>query len=183
MINRVIQEVEGWLSEYEGQFLYDQAGQSTDPIVEIGSWKGRSTICLAKGSLNGNCQKIYAIDHFHGSKEHIAMFGDNIDTYPDFIENIAKFEVSDIIEPIISDAIEASTEFDLPIGLLFIDGSSEYDDVKAYFDNWYPKVVDGGIVAFHDYYFDGPKKFIKEIEKDHDILMVGGIAYFVKDER
>ena len=41
--------------------------------------------------------------------------------------------------------------FKTPIHLLFIDGDHSYATVRADIANWTPKVVPGGIVAFHDY--------------------------------
>lgn len=47
-------------------------------IVEIGSWKGKSTIWIANGSKDGRNIKVYAIDPHIGSSEHqkeIKKFG------------------------------------------------------------------------------------------------------------
>ena len=45
---------------------------------------------------------------------------------------------------------EIAKTWNKPIHLLFIDGSHEYEDVLADFRNFYPHVIPGGIVAFHD---------------------------------
>jgi hypothetical protein len=45
---------------------------------------------------------------------------------------------------------EAAMNFDLPIEFIFVDGAHAYDLVKLDFDLWFPKVIDGGIMAFHD---------------------------------
>ncbi len=46
-------DIEGWLTEKEGIFLYKMANKCTGRgvIVEIGSWKGKSTIWLSLGSI------------------------------------------------------------------------------------------------------------------------------------
>lgn len=41
--------VEGWLSEDEQAALYLLARHTTGPVIEIGSWLGKSAICLAQG--------------------------------------------------------------------------------------------------------------------------------------
>jgi predicted O-methyltransferase YrrM len=59
---RATRNVGGWLTKAEGVFLY-HAAKNVKPgqvIVEIGSWKGRSTICLGSGSADGNKVKVYA---------------------------------------------------------------------------------------------------------------------------
>lgn len=42
-------------------------------------------------------------------------------------------------------------QWDRPIHFLFIDGDHHYDIVSADIAGWVPFVVEGGIVAFHDY--------------------------------
>ena len=45
-------EVRGFLSDQEGMALFDAACQAgaLGPVLEIGSWCGRSTIWLAQGA-------------------------------------------------------------------------------------------------------------------------------------
>jgi hypothetical protein len=52
-------------------------------LVEIGSWKGRSTICIAIGSKAGKKNKCYAIDPHTGSSEH-KIKGKDIWTFDEF---------------------------------------------------------------------------------------------------
>jgi len=54
------------------------------------------------------------------------------------------------------------TDFDGPVHLLFIDGSHKLEDVAADI-RWTPKVVEGGVVAFHDYDFPPPpNSYVKQ---------------------
>lgn len=46
---------EGWLSTFEMSILYTLAKQSAGPILEIGSWLGRSTVAIA-GGVRDNVQ-------------------------------------------------------------------------------------------------------------------------------
>src|SRR5438876_7135452 len=50
-VKRLVAGVPGWLTPNEGHALYEAARACTGRgvIVEIGSWKGKSTICLARG--------------------------------------------------------------------------------------------------------------------------------------
>ena len=50
--------VEGFLKFNEGYYLYSLAKRTELPIVEIGSWKGLSTIFLALGSKAGLHSKV-----------------------------------------------------------------------------------------------------------------------------
>src|SRR3989344_4837250 len=79
--------VEGWLTEDEGLFLYEitKNVKEENAAVEIGSWKGKSTICIAKGLNDGRKGKVYAIDPHTGSPEHRNIFG-KVDTFKEFEE-------------------------------------------------------------------------------------------------
>jgi hypothetical protein len=63
-VKPLIADVPGWLTDEEGEALYELARGCTGKgvIVEIGSWKGKSTICLGRGSQAGASVPIYAID-------------------------------------------------------------------------------------------------------------------------
>jgi len=69
--------VEGWLARAEGKLLYRLAKRCTGRgvIVEIGSWKGKSTIWLASGSRAASRSKVHSIDPHTGSPQHHDMFG------------------------------------------------------------------------------------------------------------
>ena len=93
--------ISGWLTKSEGELLYEKARELgvTDTIVEIGSWVGRSTICLAKGVEDGGGAKIYAIDPHTGSSEHRVMFG-KVDTIT-YFEKAAKISLMDRLRNIL----------------------------------------------------------------------------------
>ena len=157
-----VRPVGGWLFDGEARLLFELARHAKPGgvIVEIGSWKGKSTICLAKGSEVGSKLKIYAIDPHIGSEEHHAT--GKIWTFDEFQANIRKAGVQDSIVPLVKMSTEAAKGFDQPISLLFIDGAHDYDSVRADFEAWFPKLVDGGTVAFHDTTgWEGPRRLVR----------------------
>jgi predicted O-methyltransferase YrrM len=153
-LRKRLDELPGWLSYEEGETLYTLAQKCTGRgvIVEIGSWRGKSTTCLGLGSKAGKGVKIYSIDrHTDG-------------TFPDFQRNMEKAGITELVTPIRSRSQNAWQDFNEPIELLFIDGAHQYDLVKDDFDHWVPKVVDGGVVAMHDTtWFEGPKRVADEM--------------------
>lgn len=149
-VKKIVDKVDGWLDDAEGELLYNLAKncKGRGVIVEIGSWMGKSTIWLGLGSKAGKKVKVYAVDpHARGFEHKKFSVGS---TFREFKKNIDGAGVDDVVVPIISTSEEASKKFRKPVELVFIDGAHEYEHVKKDFELWFPKVIDGGIVAFHD---------------------------------
>lgn len=165
-IRRITRDIQGWLSDAEGELLFDLARQCVGKgvIIEIGSWKGKSTIWLAKGSQAGRSVPIYAIDPHLGSSEHQTMFEGPVNTLDEFKKNIYNARVNDVVTPIVAPSLEAAKIFDKPIELIFIDGAHEYDLVLSDFEAWFPKIILGGRIVFHDTIgFPGPRRFVNQV--------------------
>ncbi|MFL6067836.1 MAG: class I SAM-dependent methyltransferase [Gaiellaceae bacterium] len=141
--------VDGWLFPHEGPLLYELARRCTGRgvIVEIGSWKGKSTIWLARGARAGSGVHVYAIDPHTGYPEQPDS---EIWTLPEFERNLARASVGDHVTPIVATSREAAAEFTEPIELLFIDGAHDVGSVRHDLEAWTPKVVEGGVIALHD---------------------------------
>jgi MMP 1-O-methyltransferase len=147
----IVSGVDGWLRNDEGVCLYDLARncKGNGVIVEIGSWKGRSTIWLGRGSFSGTKAKVYAVDPHTGSTEHKEYYG-KVNTYDEFAANIDKAELKSLVIPLVMSSQEAALGFTEPVEAVFIDGEHEYKSVRSDFELWSPKVIDGGYIAFHD---------------------------------
>lgn len=161
-IKKIADKIDGWLWDKEGEFLYETAKKCTGKgvIVEIGSWKGKSTVYLGGGSKSGKGVKIFAIDPHIGSLEHQKK--GPIWTFEEFKENIKMANVDDVIEPIVKTSQAAEKDFgQKPVEFLWIDGDHKYQSVKLDFDIWLPHLIEGGIIAFHDtIFYEGPKKVV-----------------------
>jgi predicted O-methyltransferase YrrM len=154
-LHRELAGVGGWLTEEEGDTLYRLARACTGRgvIVEIGSYKGRSTICLARGSQAGRNLPIYAIDPHRGT------------AYEEFKRNLAGAGIEDIVTHVRQPSQEAvSVIDDEPIELLFIDGDHKYPMVLEDFELFVPRLVDGGYLVMHDTTrpFPGSKRVAEE---------------------
>lgn len=140
-------ELGGWLAPNEGTLLYQLARKNRElgVVVELGSYHGKSTICLAQGVQNINDGKVYAVDGFKGNR-----YADDGDFLSKFMQNVAAYGVGNSVNPIRGDFLEVAKTWNKPIRLLFMDGSHQYEDVKRDFDVWERHVVMGGVIAFHD---------------------------------
>ena len=154
-----VQKIEGWLQNLEifgllhlPIFVDNVEGH----IVEIGSYKGRSTVALALGSQLLTTRKplVYAIDAFDGE---VQRGWECIASYePDFFYNIQVAGVDKYVSTIKKLSEEAYTDCPTKISALFIDGDHSYESVKHDIVHYASRVVPGGIIAFHDYCIDWP---------------------------
>ena len=145
----MIDQVPGLLiSPYQERWMFMTARSLQDGanIVEIGSFKGRSTCCFAYGCTESN-KHVYSIDTFNGNDVDFH----HRDFFDEFRVHVERCGLWDYVTPCPGFSYDVVKIWDRPIHLLFIDGSHEYEDVLADFEGFYPHVVPGGIVAFHDY--------------------------------
>jgi glycosyltransferase involved in cell wall biosynthesis/predicted O-methyltransferase YrrM len=164
-MKKIPTRIEGWLTDDEGKFLYCAARNCTGKgvIVEIGSWKGKSTSYIGKGSKAGKRIKVYAIDpHIEGTCE-------------EFKRNIKNAGLNDIVIPVVKTSEEAAKDFTELVEFIFIDGDHKYEMVKQDFELWFPKLINRGIIAFHDTVsWPGPRKVVKKyIHKSRYFKNVG----------
>lgn len=104
---------------------------------------------MGLGSKNGKKLPVYAVDS-HTGDERLRKIHGNINTLPEFRSNLSKAGVDDVVVTIVALSADVAGTFVEPIELLFVDAGHEYEKVKQDFDLWYPKVISGGIMAFHD---------------------------------
>lgn len=188
--------VEGWLTREEGELLYRlaRACKGNGVIVEIGSFKGKSTIWLAKGSQAGAGVPVYAIDPHTGSEEHRPSVGEPLWTYEEFMANLRRAQVEEIVKPLLSTSEAAVVSFELPVELLFIDGDHRYEAVRQDFDLWVPKLIEDGYLLMHDTIrWSGPRRVAREtlyrstcfrgVGFVHSISFGQKVAYNTPDDR
>lgn len=183
-VRQLTSEIDGWLSDSEGELLYQLAKKvpSGQAIVELGSWKGKSTVWLAKGTEAGQRNKVHSIDPHSGSKAHISEGETN--TYTAFTNNLTKAGVQDIVVPLVNTSAEAVKRWREGIGLLWIDAMHEYEDVKRDFLSWEPHLLPGARVAFHDCDQAGPAQVVEEyINHSSDFTIVQHVDTTVVAEK
>jgi predicted O-methyltransferase YrrM len=146
--------VEGWLEDDEAWSLHRAVatfpGSGPLTVVEIGSWKGRSTIALATGVIAREAAGVVvAVDPHRGGVAH-RLTGEE-DTFDQFQANLQRAGLSDVVDPIRATSEAARLRFpDDSVHVLFIDGSHRFEDVLDDIDGWAPALRAGARVAFHD---------------------------------
>ena len=157
------QNIFGWWDEKDEAFYREAVNEfpSGSHFVEVGSFKGRSSACMAVEIINSDKDiKFDCVDTWAGSEEHRegghsedkdVLNGDLFDVFKKNIE-----PVSNIINPIKSSSVEASKQHeDESLDFVFIDGSHDFINVIKDIVHWIPKVKPGGTIAGHDYAHDG----------------------------
>lgn len=146
--------LKGWTSEKELGALSVLALRSKD-VVEIGSWKGRSTKTLLE-SCKGT---VYAVDHWNGTTTDIS--GDLAkaeDVFKEFMENVGSYQNLKIIK---SSSVTAAESFNgKKVDMVFIDAGHTYEECKEDIEAWLPKCTK--FISGHDYSYDSVKRAVDE---------------------
>ena len=155
----------GFLPEQEGLALFEAGmrGAAVGPLLEIGSYCGRSAVFLG-GAARSRGTVVYSIDHHRGSEENqprqqwhdpeLIDASGRVDTLPAFRRTIEKARLEDVVIPIVARSEIVAPGWRTPLGLLFIDGGHSESSATADYEGWGPTVAPGGILAIHDVFED-----------------------------
>lgn len=155
----------GFMPADEGLALYDAglAAGAVGPLLEIGSYCGKSTVYLGAAARATN-SVVFSIDHHQGSEEHQAGeeyydpdFVDdtgNVDTLPEFRRTIARAGLEDAVVGVVGRSEIIARSWRTPLGLVFIDGGHSMSAAAADYEGWAPWVVHAGLLVIHDVFED-----------------------------
>ena len=160
-----IEKIKGFMPANEGKALLKWAEKFSNfgPILEIGTYCGKSSLYLALGAQKTD-QYVFTIDHHLGSEEHQLNeeYFDNeiydfskkrVNTFPLLIKNINKLNVKNIV-PIVSESKKSSFNWKTNLGMLFIDGGHSFESANNDYEYWESKIAEGGCLAIHDIFED-----------------------------
>ena len=166
MIDSEIDKLKGFMPQHEGIALtkWSEKFSSIGPIMEIGSYWGKSAIYLSKGAIL-NDQLVYTIDHHFGSEEHqikeeyfdseiFDYKNHRVNTLPLLIKNINKIQVKNIV-PIVSNSVDIASKWDAKLGMVFIDGGHSFKAANNDYVSWSTKIKKNGALVIHDI-FENP---------------------------
>jgi len=146
--------VEGWLSDDQVRALHE-AARACPPggrIVEIGSFRGRSTIVLASSAPSGT--ELVAIDphagNDRGPQEIQGFEAEAATDHEVFNRNLAEAGVTDRVRHVRAFSDAAHGDVDDPIDVLFIDGAHRFGPARADIRDWGARVAPGGRMLIHD---------------------------------
>ena len=166
---RVLAETKGFMPDGEGEALFRAAvdicrSSVEGPIVEIGSYCGRSTIWLG-AAAHGAGRVVVTVDHHRGSEETQAGWEhhdpevvdqriNKMDTLPFLRRALWDAELEDTVIAVVGASPLVATVWSTEIAMLFIDGGHGAEHAAADYRSWVHHVAQGGVLAIHDVFTD-----------------------------
>ena len=161
----------GFMPDDEGTALYEAARTVAvpGPLLEVGSWMGRSALYLAAAARETGRQ-VVTVDHHRGSEEHQPGWEYHdpslvdpavglLDTLPRFRRTIADAGAEDVVIAVVARAEVLAPLWATPLALLFLDGSHTEESARRDQDAWVAKLAVGGTLAIHDVFPDPADEF------------------------
>lgn len=159
----------GFMPPDEGDALWDAAIAASAavpdaPMLEVGSYCGRSTIWLGDAAERAGVV-LFAVDHHRGSEENQAgwdhhdteVVDDRIgemDTLPFFRAAIHDAGLEDSVIAVVGKSPMVAATWTTPLAFLFIDGGHGDEPARLDYEGWTPHVGVGGTLAIHDVFPD-----------------------------
>ena len=156
----------GFMPSAEGLALFDAAAEyaSRGPVLEVGSYCGKSTIYLA-AAASAVGQLVVTLDHHRGSEEHqpgweyhdpslVDQAVGRLDTLPALRAALAAAGLEEHVIVVVGRSADVSSLWGTPLGLVFIDGGHTEKAAVTDYEGWAPWVAPGGALAIHDVFPD-----------------------------
>jgi predicted O-methyltransferase YrrM len=158
----------GFMPADEGDALYAAAVYAAlavnAPMVEVGSYCGRSTVWLG-AAARATGTVLFAVDHHRGSEENQAGWEHHdptvvdprigrMDTLPVFRATIHDAGLEDVVVAVVGQSPVVARWWTTPLSFLFIDGGHGEEPARLDYEGWVRHVAVGGTLAIHDVFPD-----------------------------
>jgi hypothetical protein len=149
-IDEFLGRTEGMTSFEEATLLYRLAREvRSGCIVEVGAYRGRTTVALGRGSLDGHRVPVFAIEPHQpftgvlggrfGPADAGAFYRAMLETGCYHVVRLISLSSEQVVQG-----------WRLPVALLWIDGDHRYEGVRRDFDSWRPYLIKGATVVLDD---------------------------------
>ncbi|WP_236240528.1 class I SAM-dependent methyltransferase [Streptomyces sp. CC228A] len=162
----------GFMPVHEGLALYAaavEAGRLGLPLLEIGTYCGRSAILLADAARAAGTVAV-TVDHHRGSEEqqpgweyHDPEVVDPqvglMDTLPTFRRTLHAAGLEPYVVAVVGRSPQVAKVWAGELGLVFIDGGHTDEHATGDYEGWAPRVAQGGLLVVHDVFPDPADEF------------------------
>ncbi|MFG2321596.1 class I SAM-dependent methyltransferase [Streptomyces sp. NPDC048568] len=153
----------GFMPVHEGRALYAaavEAGGLGLPLLEVGTYCGRSTVLLADAARRAGVTAL-TVDHHRGSEEQQPGWDYHdpetvdpelgvMDTLPTFRRTLHRAGLEEHVVALVGRSPQVAALWNSPLGLVFVDGGHTDEHANADYEGWAPHVADGGLLVIHD---------------------------------
>lgn len=158
----------GFLTEREGRFLalVAAAAPARGVILEIGTFKGKSTVGLASCARHYGLGPVITVDPHTAPAPTDPDLRGEPSSWDGFQAALAAAGVTDAVEAHRAYSRELARGWTRPIRFLWIDGDHTYSVTREDLALFGPHLAPGGIVAFHDvlHAYEGPVRvFVDDV--------------------
>ncbi|MEU8949065.1 class I SAM-dependent methyltransferase [Streptomyces sp. NPDC048489] len=162
----------GFMPVEEGLALYGAAVEAARlglPLLEVGTYCGRSTVLLADAARAAGVTAI-TVDHHRGSEEqqpgweyHDPSTVDPeiglMDTLPAFRRTLHRAGLEEHVVAVVGRSPQIAAFWGTPLGLVFIDGGHTDEHASGDYEGWAPHVAEGGLLLIHDVFPEPADEF------------------------
>ncbi|MDL4771889.1 MULTISPECIES: class I SAM-dependent methyltransferase [Thermomonosporaceae] len=167
---RAARSAKGFMPDAEGRALYETGFEygarlgAAGPLLEVGSYCGKSALYLGAAARAAGTVLV-TVDHHHGSEENQAGWEHHdpslvdpstgrMDTLPVFRKTVGAAGLEDQVIAVVGASRTVSAFWRTPLALLFIDGGHAEEHAQGDYEGWAPHVAAGGALVIHDVFPD-----------------------------
>ncbi len=158
----------GFMPLDEGLALYaaavEAAGRTGLPVLEIGTYCGRSAILLADAARAAGTVAL-TVDHHRGSEEqqpgweyHDPGLVDPevglMDTLPNFRRALHRAGLEEHVIALVGRSPQVAAVWGGKLALVFIDGGHTDEHATGDYEGWTPHLAEDGLLVVHDVFPD-----------------------------
>ena len=160
--------VPGFLTEREGRFLaLIAAGAPADGVIlEIGTFKGKSTVGLATIAQRYGLGPVVTVDPHTAPAPTDPDLAGQASSWEAFTASVAAAGVADVVEAHRAYSRDVARGWNRPIRVLWVDGDHTYAGTREDVALFGPHLVPGAVLAMHDvlHVYEGPVRvFVEEV--------------------
>jgi protein-L-isoaspartate O-methyltransferase len=142
-------DIDGWLGDDEGKLLQHYGNNRR--VLELGTYKGRSTVCLAQVA-----KQVTTVDTHEGDEGT-----GHADTRAEFLRNVERFGMASRIEPIFARIEDVRDELTRRrFDVVFIDSGHDAESVSRDTLIALECLLPGGTIIWHDFPYSSVKEGI-----------------------